>query len=166
MNYERINKSFSAFIRGQSDYDEHQKDHILILFTEPYVKKTFILSIILLGWSLLGAVLDSLFFGGGLVTLFMLEEPSLMVFLPALIYFVTNLVSKIIFVKTYLKEHISWYHSLLAAVPYIGSNLLLANLLKKHPIFLKALVRYLKYLRKRGLGHVCTSFIFTKKTTH
>jgi len=164
MNFDNINKSFTSFVQKQVDYSDKQKNHILEIFKESHVKKTFILSIILLFWSLLGAVLDSLFIGGSLVALFMFKDMEMMaVFLPALIYFVTNLLLKVIFVKFYLKSYISVKHSFLAAVPYVGSSLLLANLLRTHPIFLKALSRYLKYLRKRGLSSFCSSFVFNKK---
>ena len=162
MNLKRITKDFGSFVEMQIDYKQSQKDHILDLFGQPYVKKTFTLSIILLFWSLVSAVLDSLFVGGGLVALLM-GGVNFMVFLPALIYFIINLVVKIIFINRYLGANISFKNSLVAAVPYVGSSLLLTGALRKHPIFLGALGRYLKHLRKRGPSRFCTSLFSTEE---
>lgn len=109
------------------------------------------LSLYLLIWSLLGIVLDALFVGGGIVTALMMQHLMLVFFMPAIIFFGINTLVKFVFIKVYMKNDIGLGIAALATLPYIGSAILFGALLRKHPLFLKALNAYIKQLRKQGI---------------
>lgn len=157
--YNLISNSFSDFVMHIESYSRDDKDHVLEVFKEKHIKKYFILAVILLCWSLLGVVLDSLFLGGSILALVMVDEFSVKIFLPALIYFCTNFILKVVFAKAYLGSCINLRQAFFAAIPYVGSTILLGLLFIQEPLFLEFLKKYLISLRKKGLYYICTKFV-------
>lgn len=108
------------------------------------------LSLYLLIWSLAGMVMDTLFLGGCVLTIWVTRRFMWVYFLPAFIYFTVNTATRFIFIKACIKRDIGIKVALLATLPYAGSLILCGALLKKHPLFLEALLGYIKHLRRRG----------------
>ena len=149
-----ILQSLSLFLDTQ-DYSQEEKNEILTLFKKPAIKRVFMLSLYLLIWSLIGIFLDLFFVGGGLFATLMMGDIMLMLFLPALIYFVVNLLAKFLFIKLFLKDQISLGSAALATLPYAGSAILFGATLSNEPLFLDAMKGYFKYQKSKGLIKVC-----------
>lgn len=155
---------FRLFVEQQDDYSDHQKEHIKDVLGRWYIKKVVTINIVLLCWNLLGGILDTLIFGGGVVMLFVMNFSIAAILSPLAFYIFLNAFGKFIFVKIFLKEKIKIKIALLATIPYIGGSLLSRNLLTRHPIFLATLVRYIKFLRKKGLKYICKKHVCNENT--
>lgn len=154
MVYKKIYQSFEGYVNQETYFNEDQKYNILESFQDERNKKIFRLSLILLIWSILGAFVDIALVGGGIVATAM-KGIDWRYFLPEVIYFIVNFIAKVWFVRWYMNKDISSKHAFYCGIPYAGSALILAFLLKDNPLFLKSLRRYLIYLRKRGIGNFC-----------
>ena len=150
----KLLQNFTSFVKAQ-DYSDEQKMEVLTLFKKPKIRKVFLTSLILLAWAMIGILLDGFFVGGGVFATLMMGDFMPVVFLPALIYFVGNIIAKFLFIKIYLGSQISIKHSLLATLPYLGSAILFGATLRNEPLFLEVMKKYFSYLRSQGLIKVC-----------
>lgn len=165
MTYNRLYKSFQKFIDQDEHFTEEQQSHILNSFEHEKSRRIFRLSIILLIWSVTSIFVDSTLIGGGVIFSVM-KGINWHFFIPALSFFLINYIVKVTFIRWYMKGGIKKTHSAYCGIPYAGSALIIAFLLKEDTLFLEGLRHYLSYLRKRGFLYLCRFIKSDNKYEH
>ncbi len=157
MIHSRLNKSFKMFINQDEHFTKGEQDHILSSFVHKKNYQVFYLSIFLLMWSIIGAIIESVLLGGATIVS-IINSPNISYFIPAILFLIFNIIAKVLFALLYVRRYITTLQALSSGVPYIGAALVLGFLLKNNKLFLKGLLHYIKYLRRHSLAFIYNLF--------
>ena len=164
MSYDTLYKSFKKFI----DNDDHrlteqEQQTALVAFQNPKNRRVFQVSIILLLWSVIGAIIDSFIIGGSALAAAM-TGPAWIQLLPTLIFSAINWILKCFFVYFYMKKEVPFNVAFMTGLQYVGFTILLGYTLKNDPEFKRGLQYYTKYLKKKGIRFIFKSLRDNKNT--
>ena len=144
---EETSKSIQTFEDYVSyHYTGDDVEHITAYLEDEKNKKIFDLSLHLIIWSLVGVVIDiGLFLFGSY--LFSQTSALYLTVTPLLIFFVINLMAKFIYAAIYLGKDFEYVIGMKAAVPYLGSAILIYDYVSANDTTKQAIREYLGYFK-------------------
>ncbi|MCI5051204.1 MAG: hypothetical protein MRY57_02765 [Candidatus Pacebacteria bacterium] len=138
--------TFESFV--QNSYLGQKSFTILTSYSDSRNKRMLKLSMNLITWSFFGVTLDVIcgFVAASLVVTY--GANFITAFGPTGLFFVINLIVKAIYINWFMKGNIPMKLIILGVIPYLGSGIISGFVLKNHPEYREALLKYTQYINK------------------
>ncbi|MDD3694285.1 MAG: hypothetical protein PHC89_02745 [Candidatus Pacebacteria bacterium] len=154
--------NFREFIDHDKKIPKEEKENIHLILEEKENIKIMSLILILLVWSALSAVVESLLIGGGFISSLVHGSLSLRFFIPEFIFVALNFITKLFFIPRFMKGNIAPRYILYGAIPSVGP-LILANIFVwKYKFFFSSLKKYARYRRRSFFRNFSLKKLFSQ----
>jgi hypothetical protein len=151
-----LSSDFKHFIRYHAELSFEDQEYVLNLFSQPHIKKTVRVGIILVIWTIIYSSVDGILLGIAIVQS-TVSSFSLLQYVPWILFSILNFIVKSFFLNWYdSKKTFTRKQKLLGAIPSVGVIFFLGAVLKEEKLFRSSVRSYLRYVRRRGVRYMLT----------
>ena len=152
---------FCRFVNDLEQFSTNEKTYLSKQIVVGEFPKILYVSGVLAVWSLVAGIFDAILFPGIIVYAIFHGVIDYKVLTPPILFLVGNLIIKLIYIYSSLRESVKILDVLIAALPYAGSAYLLKKFIINDKLLSRAVTLYMKF-KKQQFKHQVLSMIKIK----
>ena len=150
---------FCKYVNQDIEFSLDEKAYLTKAIVNDNISGILYVSSVLAGWSLIAGGIDAILFPGVIIYAIFHGVIDYKVLTPPILFFVGNIIAKLIYISISLKGKVKYYDILISILPYAGSAYLLKKFLIKDKLLSKAVYAFLKMRKQEIKNHI---FIFLR----
>lgn len=153
--------NFCSYVNDDQKFSSNEKTYLTKLIVNDNISGILYVSSVLVGWAFVAGLIDAILFPGIIIYAIVHGVIDYKVLTPPILFFVGNIIAKLIYIAISLRGKVKTYDILIAVLPYAGSAYLLRKFLVKDKLLSKAVYAFLK-MKKIELKNQIFNFFKTE----